>query len=274
MKHTKSIFTLVAVAVSVLSFGGCATPARPAAPGVTSVPSSLPPYPPPPSSPVPTWTPFAPLPPTGSPPAPLPTLDPSRVTWVPTRTPDPQATQTPTPKPFVMPTVSWTIMTPSATWTTYREPDLGFSFQYPSDWLLEAPTTSRPPEQVATMGTGISLRNFIVGGVPKGNSVPPDAVTISIHAFRELEQYGTVENWITQRAQSAPGTTYSPSQQIKVGGIPALRWIATQQSNPIDITSIVIVLGKEKWIYKVDVWPATSTHISAFERLISTLQIP
>lgn len=266
MKPSTLELILATLITCVLTISGCAGPVPPG-----GLAATVPPYPLPSNVPTPTWTPSGPpTPPPGISPAPLPTLDPSRVTWVPTRTPVP-GTATPTLTPIVIPTQPpWNVMTPSATWRTYTDPTFSFSFDYPSNWYLDAPTGPRSPG--LPEGTNLQIRNFDLG-MRKG-VIPPDVLGVEIALLPELAQYGTLENWIVQRGQSNPDATYSPLQEITVNGIRAFRWTVTQPAVPTNQTSIAVILGKGKWIYRIGAYPATSTQIGVFERVVSSFRVP
>ncbi len=276
MKTIQHMCVVVALVCTVVIVVGCAAPQRQGAAATanaTPIQSPLPPYPPP-SSPAPTATATVnPMqPPTGIPPAPLPTLDASRVTWVPTRTPVP-GTATPTATTIVIPTqVPWTLVTPSAQWQTYSDPGFNFSFEYPANWYIDLPSGPHSPS--LPEGTEITIRNFDNSVMRKGTP-PSGYLAIQITLLPEFTQSGTIENWLAQQKQqvaSMPEISYSPTEGLTVSNVPALRYTITAPMSPDGV--IQVALGKGKWIYLISAYPANSPTIHIFHSVVAGFRIP
>ena len=228
--------------------------------------------------PLPTERPFLsypsgpPPPPTGAAPRLLPTLDPSRVTVQPTWTPIPGASPTPTMTPIVPLTPQpLDVVTPSPTWQTYRNTDLGFSFDYPSNWHIEGPTKLRQPP--APLGVTIAVWNYNIKAIQKTDKTA-DQLKIEINIAPDFGQYESIENWFAQSKQrdsAYPGVVYSPEKHITVSGLPALRWSVTAPTVPQgnDLTAF----GYDTWLYVISGYPSTSKYRTVLDRLIASATV-
>ncbi len=205
----------------------------------------------------------APGTPTGSRPTRPPTFDPRQLGLPPT-----MATSVPAPLESI-PTLSRPKpVTPASTWQTYRDPKFGFSFQYPANWKVDAPTG--PSSSNTPVGTDIIVRNFEYTDY-KG-PMPSDLLKIEITLLPELDQYGTLDNWVSRRPLFAPETTFGSRETVSVNGIRALRWAA--KGPTVAEGASVVAMGKGTWVYFFVAFPATSTHIATFDRLVSSFQVP
>ncbi len=140
---------------------------------------------------------------------PSPTTAPtSTPTATPTRTPTPapSATPTRTPQPTATPTAKPTATpTPGPTATpvslaTHTNDELGVSFSYPSDWLLEVPS----PQLVTAQ-----------------NSTGTASITVTIEIFQTpmgLDAY--TQRAITNLAGEVEGLRVTSSRGAVVGGVP------------------------------------------------------
>src|SRR6266545_1654264 len=82
---------------------------------------------------------------------------------IPTRTVPPDATPTrvrtpaPTASPL-LPTPTYVVVTPGAAWTTYTDPNFGFSFTYPANWFFDPP--KERITELRSEGYGLMLTNY------------------------------------------------------------------------------------------------------------------
>ncbi len=196
---------------------------------------------------------------------PLPTLKPlpATATWVPVVFP----TEPPTNP-----------VTPVADWITYRNLDVGFSFEYPANWHIEAPDQSCRP--LTPTATGIEVRNYNVNTAVERGLLLPEMLRIRISISPSFEKYGTVdERAVRLRGEiRAPGFSYppsgsySPTEHLTVSGLPAVRWTATAPMAPEGFVEVLI--GKGIWFYYITAYPASSQQLATFDRIISSFQIP
>ncbi len=267
MSRLLSIMACAAILLFV-SLTGCAGPMPPRS-AATSAPYPLPL---PSSAPAATSTPSGPPPPpTGSPPARIP-ADATIVGVRSTSTPDPKAAATVTPTPIVIPTQPpWNIVTPSATWTTYRDPNFGFSFQYPANWHLDAPLGPRLPP--LPEGLSLVIRNFDTG-LRKGPA-PADAIAIQIDLLAELVPVGTVDKWLAQEKQKVaayPEVSYSAEERLTVNNLTALRYTITSPSAPQG--RLQVAMGNGRWIYLITTDSPKSPNIATFNQVVASFQAP
>jgi hypothetical protein len=217
-------------------------------------------------------------PPTGPIPPKAPTFDINQLYTLPTRAlapgETPPITDPRNPKvTYVAPTIApLIILTPSTEWTTYRDPNLGFSFQYPSNWHIDAPAGLTPSE-VAAKGTYIIIENYVVNGLTKGG-VPEDALKIDIAITPEFAQYGNLDIWYSDFLKNSqdpdhpiPASQLPSVKHLVINNVPAIRW-----TGPLEGTHAA--LGKGKWLYVITAYPTNSRYLSTFDQIISTIQIP
>lgn len=158
-------------------------------------------------------------------------------------------------------------VTPASNLVLYRDAGLGFTFQYPANWKIEASTAS--PAQAAAHGTSVRIRNY--NDVVRKGGFTPDQLGIDIVVFPELAQYGTLDNWVAKRPLYQDAS-YGPQKEIKVGGIRALSWTVTGPTAPDGVALIALAQGQ--WIYLLSAYPATSKHLGTFNQIVSSLHIP
>jgi hypothetical protein len=224
-----------------------------------------------------------PIDPTNPPPTPG-TLPPKRATFdisqlgkLPTRALAPGETP-PSTDPrnpnvtYVAPTIpSVNPVTPSDTWITYTDPNFGFSFQYPSNWHIDAPMKPLSPSLGG--GIGITIQNYDEV-IQKGDKTP-DQLKIEIGISPVPAQYTTLDDWVAQEKQataSEPDISYSSVEHLLVDNTSAIRWTVRAPMMPQG--QIRVAFQKGQRLYTIDTYPATSKQLSALDRIVSSFQIP
>jgi hypothetical protein len=158
-------------------------------------------------------------------------------------------------------------VTPAAGWALYRDPVLGFSLEYPTNWRVEGADPPQSPTD--PQGTSVRIRNY--NDAVRKDGFIPDQLSIDIVVLPELAQYGTLDNWVVQRPLYQDAV-YGPRKEITVSNLRALSWDVTGPTAPDGV--ILIALAPGKWIYLISAYPATSKHLATFDTVISSLRIP
>jgi hypothetical protein len=238
-----------------------ATATRPWCPTATPSPTVFVPPTGPPAPPPSTPTRQPPTP-TGPRPTPLP---------LPTLEPLPP---TPTWVPIVFPTEPPTnLVTPVGNWLTYRNLDIGFSFEYPANWQIQAPDQSCRP--LNPTGTSIEVRNYNVNTAVEKGLLLPQMLRVRIGVGPYFAQYGTVDQWALQLRHDgtpSPDVSFSPIEHLSVSGLPAVRWTVKAPLAPEG--SVEVLTGKGIWSFYITAYPASSQQLATFDRIVSSFQIP
>ncbi len=191
--------------------------------------------------------------------------------FVPVRTLPPQTLVFGLPTPTLIPEpTSLDLRTPSMTWSTYNDPYLGFSFDYPSNWHLDLSEVC--DASVPCVEEMMDVRNFEWTAFAYKNH-SPQMLQLRVIASPELARCGSVNNWLQESRQLAAkdsGVQFSTPQKMSVNGIAALRF-TWGRGMP---EWIEVALGKGKWLYQVWASPPNSIHISTFDRLVDSFRVP
>jgi hypothetical protein len=205
-----------------------------------------------------------------------PTFDISQLYKLPTRAlaPGEKTSIPPTQEPVNYPTEPPTNpVTPVANWIGYHDLDIGFSFEYPANWQVDAPNQSC--QLVPPTGTFIVIRNYNYSIQVMKGLVTPEMLNIKISVSPDFAQYNTLDNWVAQyRRESTPNPdiTYSPVIRFTVSNVPAVRWTVKTPMAPEE--TVEVAFGKEQWLYHITAYPLTSLHLDTFDRIVSSFQIP
>jgi|GEM_PF-5497303 hypothetical protein len=212
--------------------------------------------------------------PTGEMPTPLPTLSKDQLHKAPTAEYPPDV---PTLEPTqdigaVAATLEPVVANaPSDKWVTYTDPNFGFSFQYPSNWYVEAPEKSK--NEIKRVS--IVVRNY-VEGARKGDKTT-EQLKIDIDVDPLPDSTPNLETWAAQlRDPKTIGPesnfTLNPVENIQIDGMPAVRWTETAEMIPQG--SIIVGVIKEGRIYVLTGYPATSKYLATFDQILSSLRLP
>lgn len=211
--------------------------------------------------------------PTGEPPPRLPTPDRTRLMRAPTGVVPPDV---PTLEPTkeidsVVPTFApLNAVAPSGEWITYKDLNLGFSFDYPKNWHVDGPEKMNKGNRVS-----ITVRNYDDVMTKEDKTV--DQLKIDIEALDLPDSMSTLDDWVTKyRDPNIVGlessVSLTPIEMLEVNGVPAVRWIQTAEMIPQG--NIIVGFVKDNKLYVISGYPATSNYISTFDRLISSFRLP
>lgn len=217
--------------------------------------------------------------PTGEIPTPLPTPSKDELRKAPTAEYPPDI---PTLEPItdidaVAPTLAPVLaVAPSEEWLTYTDPNLGFSFSYPSNWYVTAPD-SLSPDYVSKKGVAVAIKGYIVEGDTKGG-VPQNTIKIDLHAVPEFGEYQTIDSWFSDYQKRELGSadddpTYSISEPeyMAVESARLVKW--TQQGAGEPAGGLYAATGKDRWLYFFSTYPATSDYAPLFSKIIETFKV-
>lgn len=160
---------------------------------------------------------------------------------------------------------------PSGEWATYTDPNFGFSFQYPSNWYVEAPKKSK---QVVKR-VSIIVRNYEEVATKGDKTIEQLKIDIDVDPLPD--SIPNLEAWTAQIRDpnirgSESSSSMTPVENIEIDGIPAVRWRQTAQMIPQG--SITVGVVKDSRIYVIWCYPTTSKYISTFDQLISGFRLP
>ncbi len=183
------------------------------------------------------------------------------------------ATYEPTPTDGPLPTFPPTDpRTPAADWSTYRDPDFGISFDYPSNWHLDLPP--RCQDQSACFETTIDIRNYNLSPfVIKGNRTP-EMLGIRILTTQDLARCRSLDNWFQEQLLWAKqsGARIGEPKRFAIDGIQAIRYKVVDAPGGPDTDNVV--LGKGDRLYHLWATPVNSLYISTFDRLVDSFRVP
>ncbi len=216
--------------------------------------------------------------PTGELATPLPTLSKDELHTVPTAEYPPDV---PTLEPTkdieaVAPTLAPVIsIAPDGEWSTYIDPNLGFSLQYPSNWHITAPE-SMTPDYISSKGTFVTIESYTVQGDTKGG-VPQDALKVELHVVPEFGKYETIAAWFgdyqkreSSSANDDPTYSLSDVRYSTLQSLQIVQW--TQQGAGEPAGGLYAAVGQGKWLYFFSAYPATSAHGEAFSRILESFK--
>lgn len=159
---------------------------------------------------------------------------------------------------------------PSDKWVTYEDSNLGFSFEYPQNWVLDGPERMKKGNRVS-----ITVRNYD-DVMTKGDKTV-EQLKIDISVLDLPEPMSNLNDWVTKyRDPNVAGldaaVSLTPIENMNINGVPAVRWIQTAPMIPQG--NIIVGFVKDKKLGVVSAYPATSKYVSALDRIISSFQLP
>lgn len=182
------------------------------------------------------------------------------------------------PSPIILPTAARPTLPPSdastpvSEWITFREPRFGFSFQYPANWQTE-PLIGTPSAALSDHAS-VVIRN-----TSEGRRVSLDDIQITISVGPDLCGYASLDDYLSREGIFLHSSV-SAVEHLTVSGLPAIRLTFIQDAPWMQIEglsvngNIEILIGKGAWLYRISVFPLETTQMPAFDRLLSSLQLP
>lgn len=209
-----------------------------------------------------------------------PTAEPPPLTRYPQATAAPQPTSNPnatphptslkktrsSPRPTKTPMPTAEYLAVNGMWTRYFEPKYGYSFEYPSAWVLQNQDHIPVMAMLPSMDSSIRIWNYLPQYPTSANA---EAIGLHIRLTMAFCDYETLEQALNQSEPFAAQTPLVP--RAPVGGYPAWeRTVRTPYEPPSDLIEVVVPRGK--WLYQFQADPADSAQIAAFEHLLDTFQ--
>lgn len=182
------------------------------------------------------------------------------------------------PSPIGLPTSSRPMLllsdarTPVSEWITFREPRFGFSFQYPANWRTDLPTGT--PSAALGDRAWVVIRNM-----SEGRRVSLNDIQITISVGPDLCGYASLDDYLSREGMFLHSSV-SAVEHLTVSGWPAIRRTFIHQAPWMQIEglsvngNIEVLVGKGAWLYRISVIPLGTTQMPAFDRLLSSLQLP
>jgi len=194
-----------------------------------------------------------PVPPDG----PTSTPDPSK----PTPTFPPRPTEDPGEIVIISPTRE--NYPPTDGWNTYTDQNTGFSFDYPSNWIVSAPT-----ESVSDVSRGyvVSLTNYdpTVVTLNKDPGLAPNEIKMQFIVYPNPDE--PLDSWIY--------SIFHPQTELVVSEKSApnqMRWSAKGGILPQE--TIVVGLSSEEFVYVITYAPTETIYVETVEEVITTFQV-
>jgi hypothetical protein len=215
------------------------------------------------------------------PPTPMPAENQKEQNLTIDQTEKPAPTQTPLPGQAI-PTSPTKIITeetagtlthsyqpPDSVWHTYQEDSFGFSFDYPSNWVIDI---SSKIEHYTGIETPVTIKNYDANVFTKGHAWSNEAVKIDYVIYPKPPEFTSLKEWGTNYPYLAPETEYSEIQSMKINETEGIRWMAKGPTTPQGIILFAFVKGEQ--IHQFSYTPATSIHATTAEEIITSFQIP
>jgi len=156
---------------------------------------------------------------------------------------------------------------PSDTLTSYRDATFGFSFDYPTNWILDAPTEKIDQPLVPYE---VFLTNFNPEMQIKNN--PPDGSFVSIHIVVSGKSNvdESMERWV--RSGYHPDTQFTALEPMTGQKVTMQRWIATGPTLPYEL--VIVTLNNGANVYSISYGPAKTKYSETVEKVISSFVAP
>jgi hypothetical protein len=156
---------------------------------------------------------------------------------------------------------------PGDTLTSYRDATFGFSFDYPTNWILDAPTEKIDQPLVPYE---VFLTNFNPEMQIKNN--PPDGSFVSIHIVVYSKPSGdeSMERWL--RFSYHPDTQFTALEPMTGQKVTMQRWIATGPTLPYEL--VIVTLNNGANVYSISYGPAKTKYSETVEKVISSFVAP
>ncbi|MFN8491038.1 MAG: hypothetical protein U0350_25815 [Caldilineaceae bacterium] len=191
------------------------------------------------------------------------------ITPLPTQTPYPGYV-TPEPPPENPETAAhperWATavpLPPSDTWTTYKDPNLGFSFDYPSNWVISEPDGKFSP---TNPDYRLAIENFDPNKPVKNAN---GHLKIEIMVMQKPASFTSPDQWV--HSSFHPETKFDEVEPLhsKAGDIQ--RWNVNGPTL-VDGASIMVLEVGEK-IYVISYAPQTSKYMDAVEKILTSFAL-
>jgi hypothetical protein len=160
-------------------------------------------------------------------------------------------------------------LTPATTWTTYTDPNVGFSFQYPSNWFFQgsAWTQSRPSPN----GYGVTIRNYDDKILVARNTHIPEELKIELGILTGLSNCAGLDDWIA-RSPQVHDTRAHDLRTVTIAARPGRRW--TAKGALLGDGVLVAAVGQGDRLYLIYGYAANTRYTSVFDHVVQTFRLP
>ena len=113
----------------------------------------------------------------------------------------------------------------------------------------------------------------------EGRRVSLDDIQITISVGPDLCGYTSLDDYLSKEGMFLHSSV-SAVEHLTVSGLPAIRRTFIHQAPWMQIEglsvngNIEILIGKGVWLYRISVFPLGTIQMPAFDRLLSSLQLP
>lgn len=150
---------------------------------------------------------------------------------------------------------------------SYKDPNFGFSFTYPSNWQVDAPGKTAHT-RLPAYGYIVTIFNFNNVVVKRDSN--SDEIKIDVWLFPKPENYNTLEAWAASRTSFGLDVIYSEFERFFVGEEQFITWTATGPTVPQGTR--LYALERPTSIFNVVAYPSTSLYISSVDELVKSLK--
>lgn len=159
------------------------------------------------------------------------------------------------------------VKTPSTAWKTYTDTKIGFSFGYPQNWNLYPPSADKAAQ--APEGTDVILQNF--DDVETRGAASSEQLKVEL-VVRVIPDSTSLTEWVAKQQQisAEEEISYSTPVEIQVDNVPGIRWLLTSPYSAEPIEQVVVQKGS--WRYSITAYPASSSQLEVFDKIINTLK--
>ncbi|MBN1427710.1 MAG: hypothetical protein JXB07_04940 [Anaerolineae bacterium] len=152
-------------------------------------------------------------------------------------------------------------LTPSGEWTTYTDPNFGYSFEYPSNWF------------VSNNGSSTVVNNLSPGMPPKDTS---SRLNIWIGPEEDFANYGSLESCLAAYLAEPehavpPDWIISQTSRTLPSGYEVLEM---KQKGEFTPGALIIFLTNGTQLYEMHVVDMRSHHIAVAEHVVNSFIIP
>jgi hypothetical protein len=156
-------------------------------------------------------------------------------------------------------------------WLTYEDPTLGYTLQYPQEFL---PIQLQINEPLTIMG-GDVLEALMEG---KGEFQNPrelgaDSILITIGVYnRQIAKEENLQEWFAEQREIEPGMGIT-SEQPLVGSVTISDRDALSITFPITINSQIYLIRNGPQVYFIQKWPSVSSYDAIFAEMLNSFRL-
>jgi hypothetical protein len=156
-------------------------------------------------------------------------------------------------------------------WLTYEDPTLGYTLQYPQEFL---PIQLQTNEPLTIMG-GDVLEALMAGrgGFQNPRELGADSILIAIGVYsRQIAKEENLQEWFAEQKEIEPGIGIT-SEQPLIGSVTISDRDALSITLPITVNSQIYLIRNDLQVYFIQKWPAVSSYDAIFTEMLNSFRI-